>query len=475
VIGPNLSEWAIKNRPLVVFLMILSVTVGAIAFGRLGRAEDPAFTVRTMVVSAGWPGATVDEMLLQVTERIERRLQETRRLDRIRSYTTAGATTIFVDLEGATPRKEIADIWYQVRKNVSDMRGTLPAGVVGPAFNDEFGETYGIIFGFTSDGFSQRELRDYVEDARSRLLGVKDVAKIDVLGAQDEQVFIEFSAERLAALGLDYNALVATLQAQNVVRPAGVLQTGSERIFLRVTGAFDNENDIRSVNFVVGGRNIRLGDIAVVRRGYADPPQPAFRVNGKSAIGLAIAMRDGGDILALGENTRRQMAAIRAELPVGIEPTLVADQASTVNVAIGDFIDSLWQAIVIILAASFVSLGLRPGAVVALAIPLTLAIVFAVMDAVSLDLQRISLGALIIALTLLVDDAMTTVDAMMRRLAAGDAKEQAATFAYRTLAAPMLAGTLITIAGFVPIGFAKSAASEYTFSIFSVVAIALLK
>ena len=474
MIGPNLSEWAIKNRSLVVFLMLLSVLVGAVSFTRLGRAEDPAFTVRTMVVSAGWPGATVDETLLQVTERIERKLQETRHLDRIRSYTTAGATTIFVDLEGATPRKEIADIWYQVRKNISDMRATLPTGVVGPAFNDDFGETYGIIFGFVADGFNQRELRDYAEAARSRLLAVKDVSKIDVLGAQEEQIFIEFSTERLAALGLDYTALVAALQAQNVVRPAGVVQTSQERLFLRVSGAFGNEDEIRSVNFVVGGRNMRLGDVAIVRRGYADPPQPLFRVNGKPAIGLAIAMRDGGDVLALGENIRAEMASIRTDLPLGIEPVLVADQAATVKLAIGDFIDSLWQAIVIILAASFLSLGVRPGAVVALAIPLTLAIVFAVMQALGLDLQRISLGALIIALTLLVDDAMTTVDSMMRRLAAGDDKETAATYAYKTLAGPMLAGTLITIAGFVPIGFAKSAASEYTFSIFAVVAISLI-
>ena len=474
MIGPNLSEWAIRNRSLVVFLMILSVVAGALAFRSLGRAEDPGITVRTMVVAAAWPGATVDETLLQVTERIERKLQETRHLDRIRSYTTAGATTIFVDLQGATPGKEIPDIWYQVRKNIGDIRGTLPPGIIGPSFNDEFGETYGIIFGFTSDGFTQRELRDYVEEARSRLLAIKDVSRIDVLGAQDEQIYIEFSAERLAALGLDYNALLSALQAQNAVKPAGVLQTSDERVFLRVTGAFDNEEDIRSVNFPVGGRNVRLGDIATVRRGYADPPQPLFRVNGKPAIGLAIAMRDGGDILALGENIRREIKAIRAGLPIGIEPVLVADQPSTVRVAIGDFIGSLWQAIVIILAASFVSLGLRPGTVVALAIPLTLAIVFAVMDAVAIDLQRISLGALIIALTLLVDDAMTTVDAMMRRLAAGDAREAAATFAYRTLAAPMLAGTLITIAGFVPVGFAKSGASEYTFSIFAVVAISLI-
>jgi multidrug efflux pump subunit AcrB len=474
VIGPNLSEWAITHRSLVVFFMLASVVAGVLSFMRLGRGEDPAFTIRTMVVTAAWPGATVDETLLQVTERLERKLQETPYVENLRSYTTAGVTTIFVDLKGSTPPSRVPDVWYQVRKNIGDIRGTLPEGIVGPAFNDDFGDTFGTIYGFTADGFTPRELRNYVEAARSRLLNLPDVSKIEVLGAQDEQIFIEFSTERLAALGLDYRALVEAVRAQNVVRPAGVLQTGDERLFLRVTGAFDKEDAIRRVNFVFGGKNIRLGDIAEVHRGYVDPPQPMFRVNGKPAIGLAIAMREGGDILALGRNIKGAMAKIRATLPLGIDPTLVADQAVTVDTAISDFMESLWQAILIILAASFVSLGLRPGAVVAAAIPLTLAIVFAVMEIAGIDLQRISLGALIIALTLLVDDAMTTVDAMIRRLATGDSKEGAATFAYRTLAAPMLAGTLITIAGFVPIGFAKSSAGEYTFSIFAVVGIALI-
>ena len=474
MIGPNLSEWAIHRRSLIVFLMIGAVLAGTLAFLRLGRAEDPLFTFRTMIVFAAWPGATLEETLDQITERIERKLQETRHLDNIRSYTTPGFTTMFVDLKGSTPPEEVPDIWYQVRKNVTDIRRTLPTGVIGPGFNDDFGDTFGIIYGFSADGFTQRELRDYVEDARSRLLLAPDVSKIEILGAQDEQIFIEFSTERLAGLGLDYPSLIAALQAQNIVRPAGVLETGDERVTLRVSGAFDNEEDIRGVNFVAGGRNIRLGDIAEVRRGFVDPPQPMFRVNGKPSIGLAIAMRDGGDILALGTNLTKEMADIRANLPIGIEPTLVADQAVTVDTAIGEFMESLWQAIVIILVCSFISLGVRPGAVVALAIPLTLAIVFAVMDITDIDLQRISLGALIIALTLLVDDAMTTVDAMIRRLAAGDTKQDAATFAYKTLAAPMLAGTLITIAGFVPIGFAKSSAGEYTFSIFAVVGIALI-
>ena len=474
MIGPNLSEWSIRRPSLVIFLMAAAILAGVLAFLRLGRAEDPAFTFRTMIVQAAWPGATMDDTLQQVTERIERAVQETPHLDTVRSFTRPGVTTIFVDLKGSTPPREVPDLWYQVRKRVGDIRHTLPSGVVGPGFNDDFGDTYGIIYGLRADGFTHRELRDHAEDIRSRLLDVPDVSKIEILGAQDEQIFLEFSTQRLAGLGLDYSSLIATLRAQNVVRPAGVIETGRERLLLRVSGAFETVQDVAAVNFAVGGRMVRLSDIAEVRRGYADPPQPLFRVDGQPAIGIAIAMREAGDILALGRNIKTTMAGIVAELPVGIEPTLVADQAVTVDTAINEFTSSLWQAIAIIIVVSFVSLGVRPGAVVALAIPLTLAVVFLVMSLFGIDLHRVSLGALIIALTLLVDDAMTTVDAMIRRLAAGDTKDEAATYAYRTLATPMLAGTLITIAGFVPIGFAKSTAGEYTFSIFAVVAIALV-
>ena len=474
MIGPNLSAWAIGRRSLVVYFMIVALVAGSFAFLKLGRNEDPAFTFRTMIVSAAWPGATIEETLLQVTERLERTLQETPNLDNLRSYTVAGQTTIFVDLKGSTPPQIVPDMWYQVRRRVADMRHTLPQGVGGPFFNDDFGDTFGIIYGFTADGFTRRELRDFVEQARSRLLLVPDVSKVEILGAQDERIFIEFSVERLAGLGLNYGALVAALQAQNLVRPAGVVETGQERLVVRVSGAFENEQDILAVNFVIGDRVFRLGDIAEVRRGYADPPQPMFRVNGEPAIGLAVAMREAGDILALGRNIKAAMDEIRANLPIGIEPVLVADQSVTVDEAIGDFTDSLWQAILIIMAASFIALGMRAGSVVALSIPLTLAIVFPLMSVFGIDLQRISLGALIIALTLLVDDAMTTIDAMMRRLSAGDSKPKAATFAYSTLASSMLTGTLVTIAGFVPIGFAKSSAGEYTFSIFAVVGIALI-
>ncbi|HLH98919.1 MAG TPA: efflux RND transporter permease subunit [Xanthobacteraceae bacterium] len=470
----NLSAWSLQNRSLIVYFMIVAVIAGVLSYYRLGRSEDPSFIIKTMVVQAAWPGASIEETLKQVTERLERTLEETPHLDHLRSYTSAGVTTIFVDLKGSTRANEVPDVWYHVRKSIGDIRNTLPAGIVGPGFNDEFGDTFGIIYGFTADGFTQRELRDYVEAARTELLGVADVSKIEVLGAQSEKIFIEFSMKELASLGIDRAALVAALQSQNVVQPAGIVQTGNESLSLRVSGSFQSEQDLMDVNFAVGGRMLRLSDIAQIRRDYADPPEPLFRVNGQPAIGLAIAMREGGDILALGRNLQHKMAEITANLPLGIEPTLVADQAVTVKNAISEFMSSLWQAIGIILAVSFISLGVRPGLIIALAIPLTLAIVFSIMEIVRIDMQRISLGALIIALALLVDDAMTTTDAMITRLGRGDNHVAAASFAFRTYAFAMLAGTLVTIAGFVPVGFAASSAGEYTFSLFAVVAIALI-
>jgi multidrug efflux pump len=470
----NLSEWSLKHRSLVVYFMIVAVFAGIASYFRLGRSEDPSFIIKTMVVQAAWPGASVEETLKQVTERLERKLEETPRLDFLRSYTSAGVTTIFVNLKGSTRGNEVPDIWYHVRKSIGDIRHTLPAGVVGPGFNDEFGDTFGIIYGFTADGFTHRELRDHVEEVRAKLLGVPDVSKIDVLGAQEEKIFVEFSMKELASLGIDRSTLIAALQSQNVVRPAGIVQTGNESLSLRVSGSFQSEQDLMDINFAVGGRMLRLRDIAQVRRGYSDPAEPLFRVNGEPAIGLALAMREGGDILALGKNIARAMADITADLPMGIEQTLVADQAVTVKRAIAEFMTSLWQAVAIILAVSFISLGVRPGLVIAMSIPLTLAIVFSVMEMTGIDMQRISLGALIIALALLVDDAMTTTDAMLNRLAQGDDKVQAATFAFRTYAFAMLAGTLVTIAGFVPVGFAASSAGEYTFSLFAVVGIALV-
>jgi multidrug efflux pump subunit AcrB len=470
----NLSEWAVRERSLVIYFMIAVLGAGIFAYTRLGRAEDPSFVIKTMVVQAAWPGASINDTLQQVTERIERTLQETPHLDNIRSYTRPGITTIFVDLKGSASAKQVEDTWYTVRKRVGDMRHTLPQGVVGPGFNDEFGDTFGLIYGFTADGFTHRQLRDYVEGARSRLLQVPDVAKIELLGEQNEQIFVEFSMQELASLGIDRTALIAALRAQNVVQPSGIIQTGDENLSIDVSGAFQTEQDIANINFAVNGRMLRLSDIATIRRGYVDPPTPLFRVNGQPGIGLAIAMRDGGDILRLGRNIDQAMYEIKGNLPIGIEPHLVADQAVTVRGAIAEFMESLWQAIAIILVVSFIALGVRAGLMVAITIPLTLAAVFAIMWLVNIDMQRISLGALIIALALMVDDAMTTTDATLGRLALGEPKEVAAVYAFKTYAFAMLAGTLVTIAGFVPVGFAASSAGEYTFTLFAVVSIALL-
>jgi multidrug efflux pump subunit AcrB len=470
----NLSEWALGHRSVVAYFMIVIVVAGVMSYLRLGRSEDPDFTVKTMVVQAAWPGATVDDTLEQITDRLERKLQETPDLDYLKSFTSAGKATIFVSLKDSTPPAQVPDIWYQVRKKVGDIRNTLPEGVIGPGFNDEFGDTYGIVYGFTADGWTHRELRDYVENVRKQLLQLPDISKIDVLGAQDERVYLEFSTEKMAGLGVDRSALIAALQAQNAVTPAGVVQTRDEKILVRISGAFRSEQDILAVNFVANGKMLRLGDIAQVTRGPSDPAQPIFRVNGRQGIGVAIAMRRGGDVLALGRNIAHAMQEITATLPVGIEPTLVANQPVTVEHAVDDFMEALWEAVAIVLAVSLLSLGLRAGAVVALSIPLVLAAVFVAMEFFGIDLQRISLGALIIALGLLVDDAMITVETMVTRLEHGDDKQKAATFAYSSTAFPMLTGTLVTVAGFVPIGFARSGAGEYTFSIFAVVTIALI-
>jgi multidrug efflux pump len=471
----NLSEWALRHRSLVTYFMLIIVVAGVFSYLRLGRSEDPDFTVKTMVVQAAWPGATLGDTLEQITDRIESKLQETPSLDYLKSYTSAGQTTIFVYLKDSTPPAEVPDIWYQVRKKVRDISNTLPQGIVGPNFNDEFGDTYGIVYGFIADGFTHRQLKDYVVEVRKQLLQLPDVSKIDILGAQDERVYVEFSTKQLAGLGIDRSELINALQAQNAVTPTGVVQTADEKILVRVSGAFRSEQDLLAVNFVAkNGRIIRLGDIARVTRGPADPAQPMVRVNGKEGLGLAIAMRKGGDVLALGHNVAEKMKEITANLPVGIEPVLVADQPVTVEHAVDEFMKALWEAVAIVLAVSLVSLGLRAGAVVAIAIPLVLAAVFVAMECFGIDLQRISLGALIIALGLLVDDAMIAVETMVTRLEHGDDKEHAASFAYTSVAFPMLTGTLVTVAGFVPIGFARSAAGEYTFSIFAVVAIALI-
>ena len=470
----NLSEWALKHSELMIFFMVLIMAAGTNAYFHLGRNEDPEFTIKTMVVQAYLPGATVEETLQQLTDRVEKKLQETPSLDYIKSYTLAGQTTIFIHLLTSTPKKDVPDIWYQVRKKIGDRATSLPKGTVGPFFNDEFGDTYGIIYAFTSDGFSHRELKDYVEKVRDELLHVQNVSKIETLGAQDEKVFVEFSSHELAKLGIDRAAIIAALRYQNAIAPSGAVDTAKEKILVQVTGKFESVQDIENVTLYAGQKKIRLGDIAAVTRGYADPQQPRFRMNGKDAIGLAISMRKGGDILALGQNIEKKMNELHATLPAGIDVHLVANQPKVVHDAVDDFMEALIEAVAIVLAISFLSLGLRAGAVVAFSIPLVLAVVFVGMQIWGIDLQRVSLGALIIALGLLVDDAMITVESMVTKFEQGWSAVKAATFAYTSTAFPMLTGTLVTIIGFVPIGFAKSDAGEYTFSLFAVVAIALL-
>ncbi len=475
MIGPNLSEWAMRTKQVAIYMMLVGVIAGAVAFINLGRDEDPSFTIKTMLVTAVWPGATMEETQAQLTDRLERRLEETTGLDSVRSITRPGIVTVYVDLTDATSGDQVTEIWQEVRNSVGDIRHTLPQGVLGPFFNDSFGDVFGIIYAFTADGFSDRELRDNVDVVRSGLLRqVPTIGRIEWIGVQDEQVLIEFQPDRVAAMGLDYGQIFNAIAAQNAVRPSGVINSGTENLALRVSGAFTSEMDVLETTLVAGGRTIRLGDIATVRRTLVDPPQPMLRVNGKPAIALAISMVAGGDVLELGDQVRQVMAEETANLPVGIEPLIISDQPVVVDRAIGEFTESLWQAVAIILIVSFVLLGVRPGAVVAVSIPLTLAVVFLVMQTFQIDLHRISLGALIIALALLVDDAMTTVDAILRRLAVGETMDVAASFAYRTLAAPMMIGTLITIASFVPIGFAESSAGEYTISLFYVVGIALI-
>jgi multidrug efflux pump subunit AcrB len=469
----NLSQWALEHKSFVVYLMLVIAIAGIFEYRKLGREEDPPFTIKTMVVKTLWPGATTLETVQQVTDRIEKKLEELPNLDYLKSYSKPGESVVMVNLKDSTRASDVPDLWYQVRKKVGDIKQSLPQGVQGPFFNDEFGDTYSLIFALTSDGFSHRELRDYAERLRADLLGVSDVAKIDLLGTQDEKIYLEFSTQQLAAMGLDVSELIQTLQSQNAIQPSGTVDADVEKIAVRVSGQFMSEDSLKAINFRMNGRFFRLSDIAQVQRGYADPQQPIFRYNGRPAIGLAISMRKNGDVLGFGEDLKERLAKATADLPVGVEAHLVADQPQVVEEAVGEFIKTLIEAVVIVLAVSFLSLGWRPGIVVAIAIPLVLAVTFIAMKLLGISLQRISLGALIIGLGLLVDDAMIAVEMMIKKLEEGSSKVAAATFAYKSTAFPMLTGTLVTIAGFVPVGFAASSAGEYCFTLFAVVAIAL--
>ncbi|WP_240364367.1 efflux RND transporter permease subunit, partial [Pseudomonas syringae] len=470
----NLSEWAIKHQSFVWYLMFVALLMGVFSYMKLGREEDPSFTIKTMIIQTRWPGATVDETLEQVTDRIEKKLEELDSLDYVKSYTRPGESTVFVYLRDTTSAKAIPEIWYQVRKKVDDIRGQFPQGLQGPSFNDEFGDVYGSIYAFTADGFSMRQLRDYVEKVRADIRDVPGLGKVEMIGQQDEVLYLNFSTRKLAALGIDQSQVVQSLQSQNAVTPAGVIEAGPERISVRTSGQFASEKDLAAVNLRINDRFYRLSDIADITRGYTDPPKPLFRFDGKPAIGLAIAMQKGGNIQSFGKALHERMDATTAELPVGIGVHKVSDQAEVVNKAVGGFTSALFEAVIIVLLVSFVSLGFRAGLVVACSIPLVLAMVFVFMEYSGITMQRISLGALIIALGLLVDDAMITVEMMVTRLEMGESKEQAATYAYTSTAFPMLTGTLVTVAGFVPIGLNNSSAGEYTFTLFAVIAVAML-
>lgn len=470
----NLSDWALQHRSLIWYFMIVSVIAGVFSYTNLGRQEDPDFTIKTMLIQAQWPGASTEETINQVTDRIEKKLQELDNLDYTRSLTTPGTTIVYVNLKDTTKAKDVKPTWKRVRNMIEDIESDFPDGVVGPFFNDDFGDVYGNIYAFTADGVSFRQLRDYAEQVRSRLLTVPNAGKVDLVGAQDEVIYLKFSTRKLAAMGISQDSVVSTLQAQNAVVPSGVLQAGPERVSLRVDGQFTSEKDLENVNLRVDGRFFRLSDVATVSRGYEDPPENLFRFNGQPAIGLAIGMRPGGNLLKFGEALDAEMEKAVAQLPVGVGVHLVADQPHVVEEAVGGFTKALFEAVVIVLAISFISLGLRAGFVVSLSIPLVLAMTFIFMEYLGIPLQRISLGALIIALGLLVDDAMIAVEMMVARLERGDPLEKAATYVYTSTAFPMLTGTLVTVAGFIPVGLNNSNAGEFTFSLFEVITISLL-
>jgi multidrug efflux pump subunit AcrB len=470
----NLSDWALEHRSLVWYFMIIFAVAGAYAYVGLGREEDPSFTVKTMVVQAQWPGASAQEVTEQVADRIEKKLQELDNLEHTRSITTAGQTIIFVDLLPGTNAGDVKPTWARVRNLIDDVKHQFPQGVVGPFFDDQFGDVYGNIFALTGDGLSHRELRDFAEDARTQILKIPDVGKVDIVGAQEEVIYLEFSTRKIAALGIDRADIIATLQAQNAVTQSGFVQTGPERVALRVGGRFISENTLRGINLKVNDRFFPLTDVASITRGYVDPPTSLFRFNGKPAIGLAIGMKTGGNLLAFGEALEKTMSGIVQDLPVGVSVEQVSDQPEVVHEAVGGFTKALFEAVAIVLAISFISLGLRAGLVVAVAIPLVLAITFVVMLYFDISLQRISLGALIIALGLLVDDAMIAVEMMVARLEMGDDLKKAATYVYTSTAFPMLTGTLVTVAGFIPVAFNKSSAGEFTFTLFVVIAVSLI-
>lgn len=470
----NLSAWALRHRQIVLYIMLLFAVVGALSYTKLGQSEDPPFTFKAMVIRTNWPGASAEEVSRQVTERIEKKLMETGEYDRITSFSRPGESQVTFMARDSMRSSQIPELWYQVRKKISDIRHTLPPGIQGPFFNDEFGTTFGNIYALTGSGFDYAVLKDYADRLQLQLQRVKDVGKVELVGLQDEKIWIELSNTKLATLGLPLSAVQQALEAQNAVAAAGFFETPSERIQLRVTGRFESVEEIRDFPIRVADRTFRIADVAEVKRGFNDPPAPRMRFMGEDALGIAVSMKDGGDILVLGKALEDEFARLQQTLPLGMELRKVSDQPAAVKTGVGEFVKVLVEALVIVLAVSFFSLGLRTGLVVALVIPLVLAMTFAAMYYLGIGLHKISLGALVLGLGLLVDDAIIAVEMMAIKMEQGYDRFKAASFAWTSTAFPMLTGTLITAAGFLPIATAQSGTGEYTRSIFQVVAISLI-
>ena len=489
--GFNLSRWALEHQPLTRYLMVVLMLLGIAAYFQLGQDEDPPFTFRAMVVRAYWPGATAQQMAEQVTDKLEKTLQEVPHADKIRSYSKPGETLIIFQVKDSTPPGEVSQLWYSVRKKIGDMRSTLPQGVIGPMFNDEFGDVFGVIYALQGQGFNDADLKRMADDVRQQLLKVKDVNKVELFGVQDEKLFVEISQRRLATLGLDMNAVLGQLGQQNAMEPAGTVVTPLDMVQVRVAGAFTSVDQLRAMPIrTPNGTPLRLSDIAEVKQGYVDPTQVRVRHQGQNSIALGISMTKGGDIIALGKALKVVTTQIERQLPAGVQLLQVQDQPSAVATSVNEFVKVLIEAVLIVLVVSFLSLGLhrnpegrgwrrytldvRPGLVVFITIPLVLAVTFLAMQYWGIGLHKISLGSLIIALGLLVDDAIIAVEMMVRKLEEGYTMFRAATFTWDATAMPMLTGTLITAAGFLPIGLAKSTVGEYTFAIFAVTVIALV-
>ena len=490
--GFNLSKWAIEHPALTKYLMLVLMLLGVFAFFNLGQDEDPPFTFRVMVVRAYWPGATAQQVAEQVTDKLERTLQEVPYADKIRSYSKPGEAQIIFQIKDYAKSADVANVWYTVRKKIGDMKATLPPGVLGPFFVDDFGDVYGVIYALQSDGFTPAELKKFADGVRQKILRVQDVAKVELFGVQDEKVFIEISQKKLAAMGLDMGTVIAQLSQQNAVESAGTLSLPKDAIQLRVNGQFNSLEALRQMPIRgASSQQIKLGDLGTIQQGYIDPPTVKVRHNGEQVIGLGVSMAKGGDIIQLGKALKVSVAEIEKSLPLGVKLVQVQDQPQAVSRSVNEFLKTLVEAVGIVLAVSFLALGLhkrpgnhplwrrwtldiRPGLVVGITIPLVLAVTFLAMDYFNIGLHKISLGSLIIALGLLVDDAIIAVEMMVRKMEEGYDKVRAATFAYEITAMPMLTGTLITAAGFLPIGLAKSVTGEYTFAIFAVTVIALL-